>query len=461
MSAEKSRKSRYYMRDSLNAKRFVRNIDTDRVYFYYKRAPYLRYKWPLVVLAIVEVGVLAAELLLNHTAYMQVLTIPLILHGLYRILKRKEDLDKDVEARIVEEQLDGQIPGRGKAKVIAKEYFIVTPHEAYLRDKRFMLVVLSDGKVYRYGVEPAQKNGFVLDKNASLCIDDGELKLVKKYTDQLKTEDKTLKVKRKAGIAAAGILAVGAIFIGLVFWLVGTTSWMKIVGWVLYAVIILSMVLSFSLSSYSDKKGFIGTAYRVSSTVLGGLWLLVQLVFPSLLLMVGFMFIVLVPFALINLALKALNSVVAITPQTILFISLSVGAIISAYYSKPLFGWFSRVLTANGHRYEKYFQEMVEYVYQPSNIQFVIYLLYFIYLAISTVHLLQAEGAPLFGNGWDLAVLESFLVFIAFSNMKKKRVGASFSFFELFRMMWGMWTTHDNVKEDEDMTLPDSTDHQN
>lgn len=57
------------------------------------------------------------------------------------------------------------------------------------------------------------------------------------------------------------------------------------------------------------------------------------------------------------------------------------------------------------------------------------------------------QGVPLFGNGWDLAVLESFLVFIAFSNMKKKRVGTAFSFSELFRMMWGMWTTHDNVNE--------------
>ena len=177
---------------------------------------------------------------------------------------------------------------------------------------------------------------------------------------------------------------------------------------------------------------------------------MVQLVFPTLLLLVGFMFIILLPFALINLALKALSTIVAINLQTILFISLSVGAIISAYYSKPLFGWLSRVLTANGHRYEKYFQEIVEYVYQPSNIQFVIYLLYFIYLIVSTVHQLQTEGVPLFGNGWDLAVLESFLVFIAFSNMKKRRVGASFSFSELFRMMWGMWTTHDDVKEDED-----------
>lgn len=429
---------------------FVRNINTDRVYFNYKRAPYLRSKWPLVVLAIVEVGVLAAELLLNHTAYLQVLTIPLILHGLYRILKRKEDLDKDVEARIVEEQLEGPIPGRGKAKVLAKEYFIVTPHEAYLRDKRFMLIVLSDGKVYRYGVEPAEKNGFVLDKNASLCTDETELKLVKKHTDQFKKEDMTLKVKRKAGVAAACVLAFGTIIIALVIWLGGSIPWMKRVGFIVLSVFILSMALSLSLGSYEGKSGFVGTVYRVSSWLFGGLWLLAQLVFPTLLLLVGFVFIILVPFALINLTLKALSTVIYINLQTILFISLSAGAIISAYYSKPLFGWLSRVLTANGHRYEKYFQEMVEYVYQPSNIQFVIYLLYFIYLIVSTVHQLQTEGVPLFGNGWDLAVLESFLVFIAFSNMKKRRVGASFSFSELFRMMWGMWTTHDDVKEDED-----------
>ena len=244
-------------------KMFVRIIDADRVYFNYKRAPYLRLKWLLIVLAIFEIGILAVELLINHTAYLQVLTIPLILHCLYRILKRKEDIDKAVEASIVTAQLEGQVPGGGKAKVIAKEYFIMTPHEVYLREKRFMLIVLSDGKVYRYGVEPAEKNGFVLDKKASLCTNDEELKLVKKYTDQLKKEDKAHKVKRVTGIVAAGVLALGAIIIGLVFWLGGTTSWMKIVGWVVYAVIILSLVLSLSLSSYAGKGGFIGAVYRV------------------------------------------------------------------------------------------------------------------------------------------------------------------------------------------------------
>lgn len=428
---------------------FVRNIDSDRVYFNYKRAPYLRSKWPLVVLAVVEIGALSVELLLNHTAYFQVITIPLILFCLYRILKHKEDIDKAVEANIVEEQLSGLNPNDEKAKVLAREYFIVTPKEAYLREKRFMLVVLTNGRVFRYGVEPAEKNGFVLDKNASLCEDEKELGLVKQHTDKLKKKDRSLKVKRSSSIAAACILAFGVVIIGLVFWLGGTTSWMKIVGWVVFAIFMLSLVLSISLSSYAGKRGFVGTVYRVSSWVFRGLWLLVQLVFPTLLLLVGFMFIILVPFALLFMALKVFSSVVAINLQTILFISLSAGAIISAYYSKPLFGWLSRVLTANGHRYEKYFQEMVEYVYQPSNIQFMVYLLYFIYLTVSTIHQLQTGGIPLFGNGWDLAVLESFLVFIAFSNMKKKRVGTAFSFSELFRMMWGMWTTHDNVKEDE------------
>lgn len=435
--------------DFFQTKWLVRTIDTNRVYFNYKRAPYLRSKWPLDVLAVAEVGVLAAELLLNHTGYFQVITIPLILFCLYRILKHKEDIDKAVEASIIEEQLAGLNPGDKKAKVLAKEYFIVTPKEADLKDKRFMLVVLSNGKVYRYGIEPAEKNGFVLNKNASLCEDEKELGLVKQHTDKLKKEDRSFMVKRISSIAALCVLAFGAVFIGLVFWLGGTRSWMKVVGWVVFALFMLSLVLSISLSSYAGKRGFVGTVYRVSSWILSGLWLFVQLVFPTLLLLVGFMFIILVPFAFINLALKALSTVVAINPQTILFISLSAGAIISAYYSKPLFGWLSRVLTANGHRYEKYFQEMVEYVYQPSNIQFMVYFLYFIYLAISTIHQLQTGGIPLFGNGWDLAVLESFLVFIAFSNMKKKRVGTAFSFSELFRMMWGMWTTHDNVKEDE------------
>ncbi len=430
----------------MQQKWFVQKMDSNKVYFNYKRAPYLLSKWPVAFLTSVEIGALLSEFFLNRTAYLQIIAIPLILYCCYRILKRKEDEDRAVEASIVGAELAGVPLGDGNAEIIAREYFIVTPKEEYLKNKRFMLVVLSNGAVYRYGVEPAEKNGFVLDKTPCVCEDETELALVKKHKEKLKKEDRLFKTKRNAGIAAACILAFGVASIGIVIWLGEITTWMKIVGWIVLSVFTLSFVLSLSLSPFEGRRGFWGMVYKVSSWIFVGLWFLVQLVFPTLLLLMGFLFIILVPYGLLSFTLKAASTIVEINPQTIIFISLSAGAIISAFYSKPLFGWLSHVLMSNGHRYEKYFQEMVEYVYQPSNIQFVIYLLYFIYLAGSTVHQFQAKAA-LFGDGWDMAVLESFLIFIAFSNLKKKRAGAAFSFSELFGMMWGMWTTHDNEKE--------------
>lgn len=444
MHLKKLRMSRRH--NNNQTKWFTRTISADRVYFNYKREPYLHSKWPLFFLIIIEAFVLLTELFINHSAYMQILMVPFSLYCFYRILKHKEDVDKAIEAEIVCEQLKGVNPGGRKAKVVAKEYFIETTNEAYLKDKRFMLVVLSNGMIYKYAVEQSDKNGFILDKKASLCENENELKLVKKYTDVIRTEGKSHKVKRNSSIAAGCILAFGMVFVILLVSL-GNTAWMKIIEWGIFVVFTLSLILSSSLSSYSGKNNFAVLAYKVSSWIFSGLWLVAQLVFPSLLLLVGFMFVIMVPFSLIHMTLTLVCNVWPITSPTILFLSLSVGAIISAFYSKPLFSWLSCLLMSHGHRYEKYFQEMVEYVYQPSNIQFVVFLLYVFYLFVSTILQLQAKGVFVFDKDMDLAVLESFLVFIAFSNMKTKRMGASFSFSELFRMMLGMWTTHDNIDE--------------
>ncbi len=69
-------------------------------------------------------------------------------------------------------------------------------------------------------------------------------------------------------------------------------------------------------------------------------------------------------------------------------------------------------------------------------------------LVASTVYKFEMDGAGLIGNDMDLAVLESFLVFIAYSNMKSKKTAADFRFSEIFRIMLGMWTTHDKVEEE-------------
>lgn len=435
-------------RGNNNHRYFTREIGPDKVYFNYKRAPYLRPKWLIVLAVVVEIAVVLFELFFFQSAYLQVITIPLIMYLTYQVLKHKDAADEAIESHIVKEQLNVVLDNLEDGNLIANEYFIETPKEIYLGDKRFLLAVMSNGKVYRFGVERASHNGFVLDKKAIICTDAKELELVKNHTDKLQA-DKDSRAKRLTGTAAACIIVFGFAVFAILFWLGSKFSWMKIVWLALFGIFILSVSMSLFLQRYDGKKGTGGTLYKISSGVVAGIWLFFQLVFPSLLLLIGFIFIILLPAAIVGGVLTALSTIVQISFPTILFLSLSIGAITSAHYSKPLFGYLSKFLTANGHRYEKYFQEMVEYTYQPGNIQFAVNCIYVLFLAATTISQLQTSGESILGKDIDTAVLKSFLVFIAFSNVRTKRGSADFRFSELFRMMYKMWTVHDNTNEKE------------
>ena len=271
----------------------------------------------------------------------------------------------------------------------------------------------------------------------------------------MKKAAKRSKISKKAaaervmGLLAAGIIFIGLAIVILAFWLGGSTTWMKIVGKVLLADVFIAVFLLLALSSFKEKSGVVGTIFKVAFWNMQ-LWLVViQLIFPSMLILLGLITIVLLPYSLVNFLLKGLLNVVEISQQTIVFLSLSMGAIVTAHYSKPLFKFTSSVLTSHRHQYERYFPMMVEYVYKPANMQFVVYFLYVIYLVVSTVYRFENSEQRMIGNDLDLAVLESFLVFIAFSNMKAKYEAAEFKFSQLFKIMFAMWTTHDDDLKEE------------
>lgn len=264
---------------------------------------------------------------------------------------------------------------------------------------------------------------------------------MKKITRKSEKEIK-LAAERKMGVAAAGILGIGLILIVLTLWLGANTEWMKILGYILMADVVISIVLLSVLDLFKKKGKIVSTIEKVVQWNLLLLWMMIQLVFPSMLILFGLLFVVFAPFSVINILLKEFE----LTPPTVLFVSLSVGAIISAHYSKPLFAWINGALTRNDHRYEKYFPMLIEYVYKPANIQFVVYFLYVLYLVVSTIYRFEMGGQPIWERNIDLAVLESFLVFVAFSNMKAKHEVTQFRFSELFHIMFAMWTTHDDKK---------------
>lgn len=420
----------------------------DKIFFDYKEAPYFRSKWMLYVLILMGTIALIAELVWNVTAYSLAVTVPLLLLYLYLAVRHKEKKDRATEKKIVGKKLQEIIEKLCKDKHVKEtwsEYYIIVPKQQYLPIKRFLLVGLSDGKVCKFKVSHTSDDRFAIDINPDYVENDIKMApLIKKK----KGKDPKVRAERIVFYIAAIILIIGFTIIGLTIWLGSSREWMQTAAYILIGDFFLALIVVTCLSRFEKNNRLIGFIYKTAFWNLQILRIIIMLLFPSMLLIMGLMVVVLFPFAIIMMVLKSLATMVAISSQTILFVSLTLGAIISGHYSGPLFGWLSRALTANGHRYEKYFQELVEYVYKPSNIQFVVYLLYVVYLAVSTICKFETNGTALIGNDKDLAVLESFLVFIAFSNMKSKRTSADFRLTEIFRIMFGMWTTHDNIEED-------------
>ena len=107
--------------------------------------------------------------------------------------------------------------------------------------------------------------------------------------------------------------------------------------------------------------------------------------------------------------------------ETSVFIVLALSSIIGAYGEKfiqwvikksPLRNW-------GNHKYEEFQEELALYVTHKSNIIFFIYFVYLLYLFVSNFILIQ-YNRPLISVDIDNAVLKSFLVFLAFSNMINK-----------------------------------------
>ena len=64
------------------------------------------------------------------------------------------------------------------------------------------------------------------------------------------------------------------------------------------------------------------------------------------------------------------------------------------------------------------------------------------------------EPGKAFGDAELYAAIDRGAIVIlddaTIANMKAKRAGASFQFSELFKMMWGMWTLHNNAEAKTD-----------
>lgn len=81
----------------------------------------------------------------------------------------------------------------------------------------------------------------------------------------------------------------------------------------------------------------------------------------------------------------------------------------------------------------------------PSNVVFVLFFLYLVFLAVSGFLQIQSDSY-LVSKEYDAAVMKAFLVFIAFTNMRIKARDAEFDVKELLRKTLLLFV-HDKLEE--------------
>ncbi|HBN04862.1 MAG TPA: hypothetical protein DD434_03605, partial [Bacteroidales bacterium] len=172
-----------------------------------------------------------------------------------------------------------------------------------------------------------------------------------------------------------------------------------------------------------------------------------KLMFPSITILTSYICLGVYAFGIPMLGVKSLDYLfkLNISWETLLFIALAVGSIVSVYGTR-LIHWVikehSPLKNWENHKYEAVKTELALYVISKNNINFFIYLAYFTYLSISGLMQIQ-YNEPLITINVDGAILKAFLVFIAFSNMVSKSKDVEIKAKPLLSKIIRLMTTHD------------------
>jgi hypothetical protein len=188
-----------------------------------------------------------------------------------------------------------------------------------------------------------------------------------------------------------------------------------------FGYIMLSMIILYIAKKYKNK--LLKRIATIFSASLAVIHLILSLILPTAVLLFNTFILVIITFGIPFILMNQIEIIfdLGLKISTMFFLCISIASILSVYASKFLLKVilkYSPIMMdtyAEGPK-NKYFKELTALFYQKNNIIFCIYFFYFVYLGIMSFLKIQ-YGQPVFPNDIDTAILQSFLVFIAFTNM--------------------------------------------
>lgn len=299
--------------------------------------------------------------------------------------------------------------------------------------KIFMLVLLSNGEVLEYELlhhpsKEGEESFYELIRKPKICTDSCRKKAIKgwSFIGWWKNNVYTDKTRPIFWIVAFFIISAGLVWLGIKLW---NFYEEKIVYAFIFYVFVF-IICFFSIGKTKNKFLKAISFIVFSPLIIINSWFTITL--PIVTILSSLFFSLLFVFGTPVLLLSGFDYVFnwELESTTIVFLTLAIGSITFVHLSKFV-RWFIRNFTPlkdwKNHNYEAYKEDLSTYILEPSNINGVIYLLYFIFFAVSSYDHFQNNNFQ-FCQDYEEAILKAFLVFIAFSNAVKYLKAVDFDF---------------------------------
>ncbi len=185
---------------------------------------------------------------------------------------------------------------------------------------------------------------------------------------------------------------------------------------------ILGLILILVLTKNSSNKYF-KKIYNIAATLIAILAFIMELGRPVLLLFTLLASLYMITYAFPMALIMLINSFleIGLATSTIQFISLCISTMTITVFSESLlklvFPFIVRLIKIK--KGATSYKKWLSLFYKKENVIFVIYLLYFVFLSISSYYEIQ-YGIPFFNKETDKVILKSFLVYIAFTSLINK-----------------------------------------
>lgn len=254
-------------------------------------------------------------------------------------------------------------------------------------------------------------------------------------------------MNRKLFMRRMLMLKFGVAF--MVFVLFALLVKLQILRWIHILFGYLFLLFAFGTIYNRFRNKSIRSIYFIISVPFCVLYGILTFVMPVLLLfgnlIIYFLIVILIPCIVYELNQKINLFDIEIT--TYLFVAISASSISSVMFYRYIWKLCNRLspfgpeVSPQLKRFR--IKELMEYVLTPQHIRFIIYLAYLIYLVVFSFNTLQ-HNSIFATSEIDFAIMQSFLVFLAFDSLRVNVKSVNLSVGDLFvKMMHGF------IKEDD------------